>query len=291
MLIQIDHSTRYVYDRPVFVEPMLLRLRPCENALQRLREHRLQFDPQPAGTTETTDLQGNPAVFLRFADLLSSVFITTQSLVETLRENTYDFVVYPTTQGELADYSGEDPLLLEPYLKPRTERGGRCERFAAERDELAKGDLVRFLVDLTSELYDRYALIVRPEGSPWTADETLAVDEASCRDLAVLFAEICRAAGVAARFVSGYAIDSPEGSDQHLHAWTEAYIPGAGWRGFDPSLGLAVADRHVVAATAASPQGASPTAGAFRGTGATAVLDTVVAVREVSAPLTQSQSC
>ena len=77
--------------------------------------------------------------------------------------------------------------------------------------------------------------------------------------------------GLAARFASGYAYtDKPDATD--LHAWGEVFLPGGGWRGYDPSQGLAVADRHVTVAAAANPRDAAPVTGTFRGDGVTAAL-------------------
>jgi transglutaminase-like putative cysteine protease len=70
--------------------------------------------------------------------------------------------------------------------------------------------------------------------------------------------------GYAARFISGYIAD--EENDRHeLHAWVELYLPGGGWRGFDATIGMAVADRHVVLARSARPSLAAPLTGTFRG--------------------------
>ena len=86
----------------------------------------------------------------------------------------------------------------------------------------------------------------------------------------------CHSAGLAARFVSGYAHVDDHG-DHELHAWAEVYLPGGGWRGYDPTHGLAVADRHVALAAAALPADAAPVSGAFRGS-AGATLQTTVDV-------------
>ena len=106
---------------------------------------------------------------------------------------------------------------------------------------------------------------MRSDGPPRPAAETLAAGEGSCRDLAVVFSEACRAAGVPARFVSGYETAAASGEHAYMHAWAEAYVPGGGWRGYDPSRGLAVSTSHVAVAAAADPALASPVAGSYRG--------------------------
>jgi transglutaminase-like putative cysteine protease len=99
----------------------------------------------------------------------------------------------------------------------------------------------------------------------------------------VLFIDICRAVGLAARFVSGYQEGDADQDRRYLHAWAEVYIPGAGWRGFDPTQGMAVADRHVAVAAAADPQFASPVMATYRGNNVEAELIADVAIETSSA--------
>jgi len=80
----------------------------------------------------------------------------------------------------------------------------------------------------------------------------------------------CRNYGLATRFVSGYQEGDSDMTHRHLHAWVEVYIPGGGWRGYDPSHGLAVADRHIALSASYAPAGTLPVKGNFRGTGVTA---------------------
>jgi transglutaminase-like putative cysteine protease len=61
----------------------------------------------------------------------------------------------------------------------------------------------------------------------------------------VLFVEACRSQGLPARFVSGYWRGIHSQDRREMHAWAEVYLPGAGWRGYDPVPGLAVTDTHV----------------------------------------------
>ena len=59
----------------------------------------------------------------------------------------------------------------------------------------------------------------------------------SCRDIAALFIETTRHLGFGARAVSGYLFDPDMALDDagSTHAWTEVYLPGAGWIPFDPT--------------------------------------------------------
>jgi transglutaminase-like putative cysteine protease len=70
--------------------------------------------------------------------------------------------------------------------------------------------------------------------------------------------------GIAARFASGYLFGSPTHA-YDLHAWVEVYLPGAGWRGFDPTEGKTVSSNHITLATSASPTAVNPVLGTFRG--------------------------
>jgi transglutaminase-like putative cysteine protease len=83
----------------------------------------------------------------------------------------------------------------------------------------------------------------------------------SCRDLTVVFMEACRAVGLAARFVSGYEEGDSNILERDLHAWAEVYVPGGGWRGFDPTHGLAVSDRHITLVASPYPAQTLPISG------------------------------
>ncbi len=118
------------------------------------------------------------------------------------------------------------------------------------------------LQTLVQRLYKECSYTMREEGMPWEAGVTWRRKQGSCRDLTVLFMEVCRAMGLAARFVSGYEVGDEETSQWELHAWAEVYLPGAGWRGYDPTHGLAVGDRHIALAANPLPQYCAPVKGA-----------------------------
>ena len=271
------HTTRYDYTDTVFLEPHTIRLRPRSDPSQIVRAYSIDIDPKPEGLTDGIDASGNEVTWAWFSDVHRSLEITTRFVVDTVRENPFDFVV-PAHQGSLpVAYGAQELAVLEPYLS-----GNAGATVGALAEDIARSvdhRVMEFATELADQLHSRCEMIVRPLGDPLTGEQTLAAGQGSCRDIAVLCVEACRHVGLAARFVSGYVEQHPEGQPRELHAWTEVYIPGGGWRAFDPSQGLAVTTGHVTLAAAAFPSDAAPVTGSFRSSdGATATLTTTVSL-------------
>ncbi|MBN8626949.1 MAG: transglutaminase family protein, partial [Planctomycetes bacterium] len=79
MLFHIKHATRYRYSRPVFCDPMTIRLRPREDAAQRLLRYNLWIDPQPAGMSEYVDVDGHTATQVWFDQPITTLSIVVSS--------------------------------------------------------------------------------------------------------------------------------------------------------------------------------------------------------------------
>ncbi len=237
----------------------------------------LHIEPRPAGTAETLDIEGNETLVAWFDGLTDCLVLEARTVVETLRDNPFDFLWLGDRTLPM-QYPPELRESLYPYLQHSSVAA--LQQYAAEAAAGSKGDPQSFLLHLTNLIHDGCRYVVRPEGDPLPPEETLRRGEGACRDLAVLFVAICRELGVAARFVSGYgAADGVE--ENELHAWAEVYLPGGGWRGFDPSAGMAVADSHIAVAAGASPEHAAPVAGGFRGSATSLPIETTLTVRRL----------
>jgi transglutaminase-like putative cysteine protease len=264
MKINVTHSTVYRYDFPVYLEPHIFRLRPRENSAQRLIAFDLQIAPTPAGTTECLDQDGTLALNAWFNAPTSEMRVASRFTVEMLRENPFDYVL--TSQSLNLPLWYTEPLCaaLSSYRNDAhvAESVKEYAKFVAAG---AQWNTLSFLSALSLRIFQTYRQVTRPYGPPWPSHQTLSSQEGSCRDLAVLFCDACRVMGIAARFVSGYECASATAPDPYMHAWAEVYLPGIGWRGYDPARGLAVSNQHIAVAAGFDHDLASPVAGWYSG--------------------------
>lgn len=190
--------------------------------------------------------------------------IEVHTQVKTHHDNPFNFIVTdPAALTLPLEYESQLARALSIY-RDRDSDQPQLAAFAQEMLQASKHATIPFLTFLAEQIYQRLAYMLREHGDPWTSTETLKQGKGSCRDFAILFIDVCRSVGVAARFVSGYCIgDAAAGGD--MHAWAEVYLPGAGWRGFDPSRGLSIDDDYVAVAVGEISQQAAPTFGSYRG--------------------------
>jgi transglutaminase-like putative cysteine protease len=246
---------------------MTLRLTPRQDASQRIREHSLNVSEPADGVTHILDAEGSDATVLWFHHKREQLTIEVEMVVETLRSNPFDWIITePGAQRLPLTYQPIDAGSLLPSRSQDVHPSVRT--WSQEIADSVQHSSTDFLITLADEIHNGFHHIGRPDGDPMTPETTLAERTGACRDTAMLYVSACRSQGMAARFVSGYSMHHPpEVSEHELHAWAEVYLPGAGWRGFDPSLGLAVADGHVVLAAAPDFRLAAPVSGHYRGTG------------------------
>jgi transglutaminase-like putative cysteine protease len=260
MRISVVHSTVYRYQDPVHPEPHTFRLRPREDAAQHLVRFTLEISPSPAGMSECLDQDGNVVTEAWFNGPLTELAARSSFEVETRRQNPFDFL----PNGKPAAYPEPLRSALVPYLEAG-DPAGPVSGFARAIAEAESLDTLPFLTALNQRLFESFHHVTRDDGPAHPPEITLREREGTCRDLAVLFCSACRSMGIAARFVSGYEREAALQSRADMHAWAEVYLQGGGWRGYDPSQGLAVATAHVAVAAAADPRLAAPISGLYRG--------------------------
>jgi transglutaminase-like putative cysteine protease len=277
MLFTIQHHTHYRYSGPVRLSPQRLRFCPRDDGAQRVIDHQLNITPEPQGINEHLDFEGNRVTQVWFERETDHLEIAVAMQVETLRPNAFDFILAPEAAVLPIDHE-HDLICARAYLE-RIEPDDAVTAFAAKLSLAGERNTLSFLDRLNRELFSEFTQIHRDTGGPQSPVFTLQSQRGACRDLAVLFVDCCRAEGIAARFASGYQRGNLESERRHLHAWPEVYLPGAGWRGFDPTHGEAVADNHVTVAAAANARDTMPVSGIFNGEGVSSSLDYTVAIK------------
>jgi transglutaminase-like putative cysteine protease len=279
MLFRIRHRLDFHYERPVFLEPMVLRLTPRQDASQRLLSRQLRLEAPAAGLSAVLEPDGNGVEVAWFDHSRDALTIDLELVVETLRTNPFDWIVTDPGAASLpVRYTPREIRSLGPCLGGEIPAAVR--EWAAELAAEVKGSSTAFLMHLADRIHHDFHHIGRLDGAPMEPEETLQSRCGACRDTAMLYVAACRSQGLAARFVSGYSMHHPpEVTEHELHAWAEVYVSGGGWRPYDPSLGLAVADGHVTLAAAPDHELAAPVSGSYRGTGVGSRMDYTVRVQ------------
>ncbi len=267
MRARITHSLRYKYSAPVLLGPHRFCLKPRGHGFQRLLAFDLSITPDPSSLYPLLAASGDEILRARFSagtDLfllqaVSEVATQTPPPLELCLEEHAPELPYPIGRLNL-DLSGS----LLGWL-PNGQHDPAAVDLAQEALMGSDHQAVAFLTQLVAIIQDRVKYTQRHLGPAWPAGRTLKERVGSCRDLAMLMIETCRSVGLPARFVSGYHLVEPRPKRYELHAWAEIYLPGAGWRGFDPSGRGAIDDRYIVVATSSKPPLTAAVTGSFSG--------------------------
>jgi uncharacterized protein (DUF2126 family)/transglutaminase-like putative cysteine protease len=273
--VAISHYTSYHYDRPITLSPQVVRLRPAPHTRTPVKGYSLKISPDNHFINWHQDPFGNYLARIVFPEKVDHFVVDVEVVADMVVINPFDFFVEEYAEHYPFKY---DPLLerqLVPYLEV-TERDPLLLAWVEQAKALLQPEMrtINYLVELNLMLNRAIRYEIRLEPGVQTSEQTLARASGSCRDSAWLLVQVLRHLGLAARFASGYlvqlapdqkSLDGPSGPTEDftdLHAWTEVYIPGAGWVGLDPTSGLFAGEGHIPLACTPDPQSAAPISGA-----------------------------
>lgn len=266
---KILHRTYYNFSAPVRLEPHTLRLRPREGHEVRIETATLTITPA-ATLRWHRDVEDNSVAIATFASPTNQLLIESEVVLQQYNQAPLDFLVADHAAQYPFAYQPEEEAVLSPYVHVATHTAGDRARLASWVGELwqpgQRIETYALLQRLASHIQQTLAYKLREEPGVQSPVDTLARGTGSCRDSAYLFMEAARGLGLAARFVSGYLHSPPSAVNfGSTHAWAEVFLPGAGWKGFDPTLGAVVGTDHIAVAVARLPESVPPVAGAFIG--------------------------
>lgn len=264
---KILHRTYYNFSGVVRLEPHALRLRPRESHELRIESSTLEITPA-ATLRWHRDVEGNSVAIASFDAPCRQLLVESQVIIQQHNQAPLDFLVADYAMDYPFAYAAEDWILLSPYTK-FVEQGANnlltawVENLWQPEERLQTYALLQ---RLCNQIHQTLTYKLREEPGVQTAEQTLAGGTGSCRDFANLFMAAARRLGLAARFVSGYLYAPPSATNfGATHAWAEVYLPGAGWKGFDPTIGQIAGPDHIAVAVARLPESVPPIAGSFVG--------------------------
>lgn len=247
--VRLLYSAQYAYAQPVSFSPHLLRLFPRSEPGRSVRELQLNISPRAEVQFRRDAFDNNVArAFLPESSALLQLTLSAE--LELRETNAFNFLVDPSAIAWPFAYSEAQRLRLAPWLAPLpADETAPALPFWSPP---ARAGTVELLVGLTSTLHREIRYVARAHGAALTPRETVEQGAGACRDTARLLRATLHALGFAARLVSGYLWEPPGEVDPDkrraegaFHAWTEAFVPGAGWIALDGTNGV-FCDHHFV---------------------------------------------
>ncbi|GAB3977706.1 transglutaminase family protein [Spirosoma terrae] len=271
--VAISHKTAYKFDRLVGLSPHVFRLRPAPHSRTAIEGYSFKVFPENHFINWQQDPFGNYQARVVFPDKTNELRIEVEVLARMEVINPFDFFIEEYAETIPFQYDAHLQTELTPYLEIN-EDGPLLSEWLAENAIPEATPTVNYLVHLNQRLNQTLSYNIRMEPGVQSCEESLTIRSGSCRDSAWLLVQALRHLGIASRFVSGYlvqltadvkSLDGPSGPEADftdLHAWAEAYIPGAGWIGLDPTSGLFAGEGHIPLCCTPHYKSAAPVTGA-----------------------------
>ncbi|UXP31455.1 transglutaminase family protein [Reichenbachiella agarivorans] len=277
--VAIRHYTKYTYDRHIELSAQVIRLRPAPHSRTFIKGYSLNIKPDNHFINWQQDPFGNYLARIVFPDKIDHFEVDVEVIADMVVINPFDFFMEEYAQTFPFKYEENLAKQLTPYLEV-TEQDDLLMALVNKAKGLVTKDMITvdMLVAINQLIYQELSYNIRMEPGVQSCQQTLELKSGSCRDFAWLLVMVMRHLGLAARFASGYlvqlkadekSLDGPSGTEQDftdLHAWTEVYVPGAGWIGLDSTSGLFAGEGHIPLACTPDPQSAAPISGTAEST-------------------------
>jgi transglutaminase-like putative cysteine protease len=261
--LRIKHLTEYLFPTQVTLNPHRLLLRPREGHDVRIESSRLEITPAYKIKWQR-DVFDNSMAVVSFQQRTDKLTIASEVVIQHYDQAPFDFMVEDYAVNFPFVYALGEQVDLAAFQQPVFSNDQRMVNDWLQQLGVYGMETFGLLVKLNQAISSQFRYQMREEAGVQSPAQTLSQRSGSCRDYATLFIEACRCLGLASRFVSGYLhAPATEAGNATTHAWVEVYLPGTGWKGFDPTAGEVTGNRHIAVAVARNPEAVPPVSGSF----------------------------
>jgi len=266
--LRIQHLTEYLFPTQVTLNPHRLLLRPREGHDVRIETSRLTITPAH-NIKWQRDVFDNSLAVVNFLERSNTLIIDSEVVIEHYEQAPFDFLLEEYAVNYPFKYALGEQVDLAACQQPGYPGEQRIIQGWLQQLGVSGMETFALLVKLNQAISNQLRYQIRDEAGVQSPAQTLDQRSGTCRDYATLFIEACRNLGLASRFVSGYLhAPSTEAGNATTHAWAEIYLPGTGWKGFDPTAGEVTGKNHIAVAVARDPETVPPVSGSFIGSDA-----------------------
>ncbi|PZQ49451.1 MAG: transglutaminase family protein [Rhodovulum sulfidophilum] len=268
MLLTVRHTTTYVFDTPMRFVAQSHRLTPANNGSQKVRSWSVTSEGATFGAA-FTDGAGDRVTTMTAQGPVDRIEILVEGGVETV-----------DTTGVLRDHRE----IISPvcYLQgtAATTPTGALLELVAKTVEAARGTDLARAHRFNEVVGEAIAYVPGATHAHTTAAEAVELGQGVCQDHAHALIAMAQAAGMPARYVSGYLLAGEAVTESDAsHAWAEIRVDGLGWVGFDAANGCCPDARYIRLGSGRDAREAAPIRGVSRGGGSEA-LDVRVVVAQ-----------
>ena len=263
-VFNIHHITRYEYDRPVKESVNEIRIYPFACREQETLYHQINITGNP-DILLISDYWGNSTGMFNLMPSHKELVVESKLIVRTLGPAQAPLSRTAGLEALAAD-TGSNLTLLELSQVKDTDLQEQLN--AATAEFYTPGMPVAEIVEkCAAYIFTHFKYIKGITTIETTNREILELRSGVCQDFAHVMLEILRNFGIPSRYVSGYICPNKNGmrGEGATHAWVEAWIPGEGWTGIDPTNNVWVTNHHVKLAVGRNFTDCSPVKGTFKG--------------------------
>lgn len=265
-VFQIHHVTRYEYDHPVRESNNQIRIYPVADANQEILSHRLALSHKESPVEQYTDYFGNTVGVFNVLESHNELVIDSQLVVRTKSSGRKGQDGHLSAANTATADAARDMRLLD-YSQPEKIQAQGEIMSILDAAGIAGATPGETVFQCSAFIFNNFQYIKGITDVETTVDEILAHRSGVCQDFAHVLLQLLRTAGIPARYVSGYICPNRDGvrGEGATHAWVEAWVPGQGWAGIDPTNNIWVEDTHVKLAVGRHFSDCTPMKGAFKG--------------------------